>query len=68
MNGTEFFTDRNSLYDWAVGEPNNEGGEDCVHIYPSGLNDRLCYDTYWEREGLPYHGLCEIKKVENCIV
>ena len=67
MNGTEFVADRNSVYDWSAGEPNNHDGEDCVLISPktNGLNDENCITP---RDAMSYYGLCEIKKVSNCIV
>ena len=60
MNGTEFVADRNSVYDLAVGEPNDAGDEDCVHISPktNGLNDENCITP---RDAMAYYGLCEIK-------
>ena len=67
MNGTEFVADHNSVYDWAVGEPNDEGDEDCAHIYHDGLNDRYCEYSYWGTYDVYFYGLCEIKKVANCI-
>ena len=38
----------NSSYrNWAIGEPNQSGNEDCVHIFGSGRwNDLECSDTF----------------------
>ena len=30
---------------WKPGEPNNVGGEDCVHYKKGGWNDEPCYNT-----------------------
>ena len=65
INGMKFEVDSDSLYGWD-GAPNDDHGEDCVHIYyQGGYNDADCDDD--SNDGRDIHGLCEIKTPANCI-
>ena len=53
-----------------MGQPNNSGN--CVHIYM--ISTIAVKDANCERveniygDEIPFHGLCEIKRYQNCIV
>ena len=70
INGTEFIPNKDTLYDWQMGQPNNSGN--CVHIYM--ISTIAVKDDNCERveniygDEIPFHGLCEIKRYQNCIV
>ena len=70
INGTEFIPGKNTLYDWQVEQPNNSGN--CVHINMIStivVNDTDCKIVEnVNGDEIPFYGLCEIKRYQNCIV